>query len=485
MKTTSKEKTILICNWQLATCVCLLIAYCLLPTVSSAQSIGINTIGAAPNASALLDVDAAPGNNKGLLLPRLSTAQRNAIVAPAQSLLIYNTTDSCYQGYIGTGWVSFGCVGSGCTVPSAVTASAAPNPVCAGSTLTLTGGATGATTWSWTGPNTFTSTLQSPTIASITTAGAGVYTLTASNTCGSVPATTASVIVVATPTTANAGPDINPACGVTTATLAGNTPLQGMGVWTVVSGTATITTPSSPTSGVTGLAVPDTATLRWTISNAPCADSFDDVVITTTTCFCGDVVTTIVDVFNPATGKTWMDRNLGASQVATSSTDAAAYGDLYQWGRCSDGHEKRTSGNTSTLSPSDTPGHGNFIKTSAWPEDWRSPQNNSLWQGVGGTNNPCPTGYRLPTEAELDAERLSWATNNAAGAFGSPLKLTTAGERGFGDAILYNADSYGIYWSSTVNAANANNLTFWNAFSGAVISNQVRAHGESIRCIKN
>ena len=58
-------------------------------------------------------MDAAPTNNKGLLLPRLSTTERNAIVAPAQSLLIYNTTDSCYQGYIGTQWISFGCVGSG------------------------------------------------------------------------------------------------------------------------------------------------------------------------------------------------------------------------------------------------------------------------------------------------------------------------------------------------------------------------------------
>ncbi len=84
---------------------------------ASAQNIGINGTGAAPDASALLDVDAAPGNNKGLLLPRLSTVERNAIVAPAQSLLIYNTTDSCYQGYIGTQWVSFGCVGSSTPPP--------------------------------------------------------------------------------------------------------------------------------------------------------------------------------------------------------------------------------------------------------------------------------------------------------------------------------------------------------------------------------
>jgi len=41
----------------------------------------------------------------------------------------------------------------------------------------------------------------------------------------------------------------------------------------------------------------------------------------------------IPNVTNPITGETWMDRNLGAIQVATSSTDADSYGDLYQWGR--------------------------------------------------------------------------------------------------------------------------------------------------------
>ena len=48
-------------------------------------------------------------------------------------------------------------------------------------------------------------------------------------------------------------------------------------------------------------------------------------------------------VVNPVTGKVWLDRNLGSTQVATSSTDAASYGDLYQWGRAADGHQVRTS----------------------------------------------------------------------------------------------------------------------------------------------
>lgn len=54
-----------------------------------------------------------------------------------------------------------------------------------------------------------------------------------------------------------------------------------------------------------------------------------------------------------AGGQVWMNRNLGASRVALSSTDQAAYGDLYQWGRLDDGHESRTSLADLTLSASD------------------------------------------------------------------------------------------------------------------------------------
>jgi len=103
------------------------------------------------------------------------------------------------------------------------------------------------------------------------------------------------------------------------------------------------------------------------------------------------------DVYSPATGQVWMDRNLGASQVATSSMDANSYGDLYQWGRDTDGHQIRTSGTNTTLSDTDTPGHGNFILVASSPYNWRSTQNNDLWQGINGINNPCPSGYRLIT----------------------------------------------------------------------------------------
>ena len=62
-----------------------------------------------------------------------------------------------------------------------------------------------------------------------------------------------------------------------------------------------------------------------------------------------------------------MDRNLGASQVATSVTDEFAYGDLYQWGRHADGHQARTSSTTSVLATNNAPNHSEFILADS---DW-------------------------------------------------------------------------------------------------------------------
>jgi uncharacterized protein (TIGR02145 family) len=202
-------------------------------------------------------------------------------------------------------------------------------------------------------------------------------------------------------------------------------------------------------------------------------------------------ITAIVEVTS-STGKIWMDRNLGATRVATSSNDALSYGDLYQWGRGSDGHQIRTplSGETTILSSTDTPGNTNFIKVSSSPYDWRSGQNANLWQGVNGINNPCPTGYRVPTDTELNAERNNggtgfWGTgsaqNNAAGAFASVLKLPVAGYRTFSGSLDLVGNS-GRYWSSTVSVALAGVLAY--SSSTALMSSSDRANGFSVRCIK-
>lgn len=198
---------------------------------------------------------------------------------------------------------------------------------------------------------------------------------------------------------------------------------------------------------------------------------------------CDGSIFTWNEVTNATTGKVWMDRNLGASQVATSSTDTASYGDLYQWGRLKDGHQCRTSKTTSTNSSNNVPGHSDFILEPSSPFDWRIPLNNNLWQGVNGINNPCPSAYRIPTETELNNERISWVSQNADGAFGSVLKLSKAGNREYDNGSIVNLGSYGRYWSSTVNGTNYRSLGFRNNL--AEINNGYRASAFSIRCIKN
>jgi len=60
-------------------------------TFSYAQNVGINASGTAPDASAMLDVNAT---NKGFLMPRVAltgTTDATTIASPATSLLVYNT----------------------------------------------------------------------------------------------------------------------------------------------------------------------------------------------------------------------------------------------------------------------------------------------------------------------------------------------------------------------------------------------------------
>ena len=195
--------------------------------------------------------------------------------------------------------------------------------------------------------------------------------------------------------------------------------------------------------------------------------------------------TEVVPTVTTATGRIWMDRNLGASRVATSSNDAAAYGNLYQWGRLTDGHEKKNSGTTNTLSNTDIPGNGNFINVYfTYPYDWRSPQNDNLWQGVNGINNPCPSGFRMPTQAEMQTEMATWVSPDAVGAFSSPLKLPMGGFRYFYDGTVYDEGFYGLYWTSTISVPYANYIYF-DSSSSYGFDYTYRAYGMSVRCIKD
>jgi hypothetical protein len=85
-----------------------LLSFATSTNIKAQDNVGIGTN--TPDASAILELLSA---NKGMLVPRMNTAGMNAIVTPANSLLIYNTDSMCYFFYRvpTTTWVSLCSVG--------------------------------------------------------------------------------------------------------------------------------------------------------------------------------------------------------------------------------------------------------------------------------------------------------------------------------------------------------------------------------------
>jgi uncharacterized protein (TIGR02145 family) len=206
------------------------------------------------------------------------------------------------------------------------------------------------------------------------------------------------------------------------------------------------------------------------------------------TVFCEEGPTEII-VVTSTTGRDWMDRNLGASQAATAINDPDAFGSLYQWGRAADGHQCRTSPTSTTAATTTAPMQGNvwdgaFIRSgNTWLDS--SINSTTLWQGVDGINNPCPSGFRLPTIAEWNTEIDEWATGtaNTNDAYNSNLAIT---EAGFRLTSSGNVDSGLGYWSQDDDGNGR--AKYMRATVGGTIDTSDTdpiGPGLSVRCIKD
>lgn len=158
-----------------------------------------------------------------------------------------------------------------CEKPYSLSASASPNPICDGQTLTLTGGATaggGVLSYRWQGPTLpLTAPSASPTYNHVVSpASAGIYTITAINTCGALTATstftTTAVSVTALPAAITGATAVCTSL-TTTTTLSDATP---GGVWSSSApGTASIDAAGVVTAGMFG-----TATITYTDGTTGC-----------------------------------------------------------------------------------------------------------------------------------------------------------------------------------------------------------------------
>jgi uncharacterized protein (TIGR02145 family) len=245
----------------------------------------------------------------------------------------------------------------------------------------------------------------------------------------------------------------------------------------------------------------------WTnLVGGASASPFSCGVSTVSFVYNGATVTygTVQRAYGGAVGtKCWLDRNLGASQVAQSNGDYLSYGDKFQWGRKADGHQlinntisASTPVNGTTAIKSDVPNNNLFITDANIPSDWRINPSSTLWAGVSSVNNPCPSGYRVPTQAEFEAEIVLMGDTPTAN-FDSPLKFPSAGYRNENDGnvsfLTTGGDASGgggQYWTSNPYVSVAQNeaqyLEFsnlWSPYAG--VYNISRAFGASVRCIKD
>ena len=77
----------------------ILLTAVLFTALSIMAQVAINTDGNNPDASAMLDVKST---EKGILIPRMTTAQRTGISSPAQGLMVYDTDLDAFYFYDGT-----------------------------------------------------------------------------------------------------------------------------------------------------------------------------------------------------------------------------------------------------------------------------------------------------------------------------------------------------------------------------------------------
>ena len=402
--------------------------------------VGIGTTD--PDASAKLEVN-SPNNDKGFLPPRMSTTDRDNIAGPTAGLVIYNTTTNTLQFSDGTDWVDL--------ADNSTTAVSGTEPAGNGDV--------------------------------------GIGTAT---------------------------PNVNAVLDVESTTQGFLPPRMNDAQRNAI---------SSPAEGLTIYNTSNGCLEFW--NNAFWVSACDGTTQPGPTSVCGDQnfippylpadQTEVVPVTSP-TGEVWMDRNLGAYTAdrtppsSDGGTDCYAYGNLYQWGRDNDGHESRLldcttgdcfdAGGVNSSLPAtaadvtDPTWAGKFIfNMSSSPGDWHQSPDQTLWTGApaGGPNNPCPTGYRVPTTAEWQAEIDSWTPTDREGAINSPLKLPVAGFRSFSNGDLSNCffvsnpngTKYdcGLYWTSEFPFSNTRRLIFGS--SSASLGTSLRANGYSVRCIKD
>src|SRR5574344_1086470 len=204
---------------------------------------------------------------------------------------------------------------------------------------------------------------------------------------------------------------------------------------------------------------------------------------------------------SPSITVVWAPVNCGYEPATTTPEyKGYPYGKLYQWGR-KDGQGYDSNDATT---PSVVEGKPDKLASAVANTFYKGWDNTIAPDGTWGTSDPwktkttydpCPTGWRVPTKAELEAllggtfpslvlynsQYGAWF-NGTTSPGTSGVFLPAAGYR-LSDGDASGRGSFGLYWSSTPNGDNAYFLYFDNG--NALMDINYRAYGFSVRCVKD
>jgi uncharacterized protein (TIGR02145 family) len=171
-------------------------------------------------------------------------------------------------------------------------------------------------------------------------------------------------------------------------------------------------------------------------------------------------------------------------------------GGYWQWGRKGPSSSQWYDTNTEHFAHGPTgeeSGDANSGEISSWNDDYAP---DGAWSDSEKTaNDPCPTGYRVPTIdewddvlANSDKEYVgsSWsssATNYDTGLkLGESLFLPAAGYRRYRRGALTNRGLLGYYWSSSESSSSSAWYLYFSS-GGADTYGSGRRYGQSVRCV--
>jgi len=446
--------------------------------------VGINTDNSTPDPSAMLDVKST---TSGMLVPRMTVDQRNAIVSPAEGLMVY-CTDCGANGSLSVfsngSWTTF----TRCNNPTTSSTSNSLSP--------------GQITWNW-----------------LTVAGASGYKWNTTTNYGSA-------IDMATATTKT---ETGISCGITYTRYIWVYNECGISVPVTLSQTVPASAPTSPTTA-THIATQTSIAWKWnpvtgaigykwstTDDFSQATDMGIDTTKTETSLTCGTAYTRYVWAYNgcgysaavtltqstlacwvcgvstitinhvagavaPVTKTTtygtvtnipgeltkcWITSNLGSDHQAIAVDDVTEASTGWYWQfNLKQGYKH----DGTTRTPNTT-----WITSISESSDWIT------------SNDPCNielgTTWHIPTYTEWYNVDNTGGWTTWTDPWNSGLKLHAAGYLDYTDGSLDKRGSNGYYWSSTQKDAPFGwYLYFFSGFSN--MNYHLKAYGFSVRCVR-